>query len=184
MKISEVYSNSLTKSEGLSETAAYPFTKIGNVHFIISGYPASDSFVIKGAVKEKGRWRQACELTLDQAGKSYQVSLASVDKRFQGQGIMQSLYRYLVLEKNISLMSDESLSTGAFKMWYRLSQDPSISVFLFDHQYDDERDHVVDHAIMMPENFDDAHSMCFNTMEDCVLVAQKKGLKKVNTNLF
>jgi len=62
----------------------------------------------------------------------YKVFSAGVKPFYQGNRIGENLYRNLITKADISLISSDSHSPGARKLWLRLARDPEISAWGFD----------------------------------------------------
>lgn len=59
----------------------------------------------------------------------YQVTVAALAPRFQGRGLMNYFYQYLIKEKNMILAADMLQSPGAIKSWAKLNRFPAITVY-------------------------------------------------------
>ena len=83
--------------------------------------------------------RCVAELTMEPVTyhgiKAYSVETAMVNPKYQGRGIGAELYKTLVSDMGIVLVSNQSHSPGARKTWLRLSTDPSVNVYGFDLIY-------------------------------------------------
>lgn len=59
----------------------------------------------------------------------YRVNTAALAPRFQGRGLMNYFYQYLITEKNMILAADMLQSPGAIKSWAKLNRFPAITVY-------------------------------------------------------
>ena len=63
--------------------------------------------------------------------KGYAIDSANVEPDYQGKGLGYQLYKKLVTELDLVLISKDSHSVGARKTWVKLSQDPNLSIYGF-----------------------------------------------------
>lgn len=65
--------------------------------------------------------------------KVFDVLSVSLRKSYAGKNIGLNFYKLLIL-RGMNLMSSDSQSEGAIKLWNKLAADPSISIFYIEHE--------------------------------------------------
>lgn len=63
--------------------------------------------------------------------KGYAIDSILTEPEYQGKGLGYQLYKTLVTTMDLVLVSNESHSVGAMKLWVKLSQDPALTVYGF-----------------------------------------------------
>jgi len=79
---------------------------------------------------------EVMEITLEpiayQSIRCHSIIKAVVNPQYQGKGLGLSLYKGLIINLDMPIISNDSHSPGARKMWVRLNQDPAVDVYGFD----------------------------------------------------
>ena len=66
--------------------------------------------------------------------RAYSIEQALVSVKYQGKGLGLLLYKALISKLDFTLLSNDSHSPGARKLWVKLNQDNAINVYGFDLQ--------------------------------------------------
>lgn len=105
-------------------------SKIGSYEIYNSVEQRSYYFFLYDPIRK----RLAGGVTLYKKGKSFSISLASVDTSYFGLGLMTKLYAFLILKLNYTLISDSSQSRGGRSIWEKLIKVKGINVYAWDNK--------------------------------------------------
>jgi len=128
MLISELFRNDISKTDDITNPTAaakpdvkLPF-KVGDYDVYVSNEFGGEYNI---SVWDKNAIVAYLDLELDSDG-FYEILVAGA--RVQGKRIVETLYKQLI-RHGITLVTGESHSLGARKVWFRLYDDPEISVW-------------------------------------------------------
>ena len=138
MYMNEIFCNPLRKTSHKFKRIRSQFTK--SLPFKLEGF---DLLYLKYANGETiiTAWDGdsiVLELSLEPSVcfkiRTYSIEQANVHTSYQGKNLGLSLYKALIANLDFTLLSNDSHSPGARKLWVRLWQDTNINVYGFDLQ--------------------------------------------------
>lgn len=136
MRVNEISRNSLRKTSHNFNSIRSQFTKA--LPFKIEGFDllyrkyASGETIITAWDGDSIVLELSIEPVVCFKIRTYSVEYANVHPDYQGRNLGLALYKALISNLDFSLLSNDSHSAGARKLWVKLNQDPLINVYGFD----------------------------------------------------